>query len=158
MPSEQALDAKKPWILMASFAMIVAFFTLSCLLIRSITAPVGAAPLAVGPYQAGHDEVPPNAAEAALPVASPTPPEPSLAQQAPRARAAPQRAEEDPREPVAPQQAELAPTEPGAPYPKPDDPAAEQASASEQIVFKTRAALEVVDPRELLRRGASAPK
>ncbi len=56
--------------------------------------------------------------------------------------------------------ADQTPREPAAPYRNPDDPTNSEnspPSASEQRIFKSRKALETVDPRELLRQ-ATMPK
>jgi hypothetical protein len=79
----------------------------------------------------------------------------------------------DEQVPPAPGEAEQAPREPAAAYPLPDDRAADQLplsepgvppdpvasspSASEQRVFKSRRALETIDPRDFVRQ-AGMPK
>jgi hypothetical protein len=130
-----------------ALAMILTFFTIACLLILDTSAPVSATP------PAADEHVPSDVAEA----------ERTPAEQAPRGPVAPQPTEPTPRAPPVPQQAELTPREPAAPqqvelHQTPDDPTADRISASEQIVFKSRGALETVDPRELLRQGAFPPK
>ena len=137
MHFEQRLDMQKPWVPIASLAMILTFFTLACLLIRDATAPASATPPEAGPsYQAANEQVSSNAAEAAQ-----TPTEQTPAAQIPAEQAL---GEQAPRGPVALNH-------------NPEKPTADKIIVSEQRTFKARRALETIDSRELLRRAAIPP-
>src|SRR5512135_3019847 len=149
MFSEQRPEMVKPRVLIASLAAIIAFFAVACLLILYTSAPVNSTPPAAAPsYQAADDHAPSDAAEAERSAAAP-----QRAELSRRQPATPQQAEPTPGELAAQRQAEPTPREPQTPQQDPEDPTADRLSASEQIVFKSRAALESVDPRELLRQG-----
>ena len=118
------LDMKKLSPLIVAVVLVLASGTIAFLLIGDTSAPVSATPLS---YQAADMQVPSD---------------PAQAEQAP---------------------ADRTPREPAAPHQNPDDPTAGKISASEmpppdpsaseQSRFKSRRALETVDPRELLRQG-----
>jgi len=124
-------DIKKPSALIVAVVMVLTSGAIAFLLIGDAFAPVSAPPPAAGPsYHAADTQVPSVPAEAGRTAADQTP------------------------------------REPAAPHQNPDDPSADQLSASsedsppsasEQRIFKSRKALETVDPRELLRQ-ATMPK
>jgi hypothetical protein len=128
------LGVRQLWAPIVALVMILTFATMSLLLLRDTSAPVGATPLAAGSSSPAVDEqVPSDAAEAEQ-----TPAKQTSAEQTPAGQTL---AEQAPRGPAAPNQV-------------PDEPTADQTSASEQSTFKSRRALETIDPRELLRQGA----
>ena len=144
MSSVRRPDMEKLWTLVA-VAMVLASVTIAVLLLGDTSAPVSATPPAAGPsYQAADNQVPPEPAEA----------EQTPADQTPREPAAPY---QNPDDPTADQLAASEMPRPEAsPAPQPgvtQDSESSPPISSEQSVFKSRRALETVDPRELLRQA-----
>ena len=128
-------DGQLRWALLAAVAMLLTF-AMAFVLVDRLSAPAGAPPTA-RPAAQGADEQVASGAEAGRP-----PTEPASADRA--------SGDDQAVEPTLAARAEG-----GAAT---EDPS----SASGQMVFRSRRALETVDPRELLRQGAippaSAPK
>lgn len=114
-------------------AMVLGSVAIPFLLLRDISAPVGATSPAAGPsYEAAADQVPP-------------------------APAPPWRNADDPAaHPISASELPLPETSP-APQPGVPPGAESQPIAGEQRVIRSRRALETVDPREFLRQ-ATIPK
>jgi hypothetical protein len=121
----------KPAAPVFALVMILAFATICLLVLRDTYAPGGAMPTEA-----------PSSAPAA---AGQAPPDRAEAKQAPPEQT-----------PAAQSAAEGGPSAPAEPNPDPEEPTADRVSASEQKTFRSRKALETVDPRELLRQGAVA--
>jgi hypothetical protein len=123
------VDIEKLGAPIVAVVFILTFLTIAFQLLRETSAPLSAAPPAAGPsYQAAVDQVP---SEPAPPYQRPDDPRTNQipASEMPRAETSP-----------VPQ--------PGVPQ----DPEDSSPSAGEQRIFKSRRALETVDPRELLRQ------
>jgi hypothetical protein len=125
------LHVGKPPAPVFALVMILAFATVCLLVLRAAYAPVGA--------------MPPEARSSAPAAAEQAPPDRAEVKQAPP--------EQTPAAQAAPGQA---PGEAAEPNPNPEEPTADRVSASEQKTFRSRKALETVDPRELLRQSAVA--
>jgi hypothetical protein len=128
-------------------AMVLTSLIVAFLLFGDTSAPVGAAPPAARPsHRVADEQVPPVPAEAEQ-----TPPDRTARELAAQSQS-PHVATADPL--AASDTPETSPaSHAGVPHDSEDSPP----SASEQSIFKSRKALETVDPREFLRQ-ATMPK
>ena len=128
------LDMGKLWAPIIAVAILTSV-TIAFLLVRDTSAPVSATPPAAEPsYQVADKQVPSDPGKA----------EQAAADQATREPAAPH---QDPDDRTADQiSASETPQPETSPAPQPDVP-------PQQTIFRSRRALETIDPRELLRQG-----